>query len=379
VITRDLRHALRRALAAAGFPPSTDPGLRATGIPGVYAASVALTLGGDPRATAATLAANLAEERWIATAEVTGPGYLTVTVTPDALAAVAANITAEGPACVTSDALAGQTAPAAPPGDPLTAPTWEEARKALGARLTARLAAAAGATVTEWVAPERNQLTHPADPFPARASLTEADGAEPHAGLGPRAPAADASPGPPESGLAAAVAFAGRDAVLFTLARSVPGKPLRVAPEIMARHTLGNPAYAVRYAHARAASGVRWAVASSAADTIGSREAPSRSLEDPPEPRDSGGYGGASPRAILLDALSWLPERVAAAARRGRPDEFARYLEDLASVTVDVLSSASHPGSAAAPGSDRLTLAMAARTGLAAGLGLLEVTAPERL
>jgi arginyl-tRNA synthetase len=83
--------------------------------------------------------------------------------------------------------------------------------------------------------------------------------------------------------------------------------------------------------------------------------------------------------AALLDALSWLPERVAAAARRGRPDEFARYLEDLASVTVDVLSSASHPGSAAAPGSDRLTLAMAARTGLAAGLGLLEVTAPERL
>ena len=86
---------------------------------------------------------------------------------------------------------------------------------------------------------------------------------------------------------------------------------------------------------------------------------------------------------VLLDALSWLPERVATAARRGRPDEFARYQEDLASVTVDVLSSASHmgsaPGSNRAPGSDRLTLAMAARTGLAAGLGLLEVSAPDRL
>jgi arginyl-tRNA synthetase len=86
----------------------------------------------------------------------------------------------------------------------------------------------------------------------------------------------------------------------------------------------------------------------------------------------------------MLDALSWLPERVATAARRGRPDEFARYLEDLASVTVDVLSSASHPGRAgrgkeAVPGSDRLTLAKAARAGLAAGLGLLEVGAPERL
>jgi arginyl-tRNA synthetase len=83
-------------------------------------------------------------------------------------------------------------------------------------------------------------------------------------------------------------------------------------------------------------------------------------------------------KLALLDALSWLPERVATAARRGRPDEFARYLEDLASVTVDVLSSASHPGSAI-HASDRLGLAMAARTGIAAGLGLLEVSAPDRL
>ena len=128
--------------------------------------------------------------------------------------------------------------------------------------------------------------------------------------------------------MARAVAFAGRDAVTFTLARAIPGKPLRVDQQIIARHVPGNPAYAVRYAHARAASGVRWAVASPAADTIGS------------------GHGASPSReaTALLDALSWLPERVATAARRGRPDEFARYLEDLASVTVDVLSSASHPG-----------------------------------
>jgi arginyl-tRNA synthetase len=67
------------------------------------------------------------------------------------------------------------------------------------------------------------------------------------------------------------------------------------------------------------------------------------------------------------------------AARRGRPDEFARYLEELAGVTVDALSSVSHPGNAAAPGGGRLTLARAAQAGLAAGLGLLEVSAPERL
>jgi arginyl-tRNA synthetase len=403
VITRDLRYAVRRALAAAGFPADADPGLRPTGIPGVYAASVALTLGANPRETAAALAAALAREQWIAQVEVTGPGYLTITVTPEALAAVADNIATEGAACVTSDALTGETVAAAPSGDPLAATRWEQARTALAARLTARLAAAAGATVAESAAPERNRLTPPVHPSSSESAerLTEVSPADPNlsrqetAGSGGPDPMPVSAIGPAggRSGgyggslprattadVAAAVAFAGRDAVTFTLARAIPGKPVRVDPEIIARHVLSNPAYAVRYAHARAASGVRWAAASSAADTIGSGEAPQSLLADPPELL-VGGYGGSPRRGVaaLLDALSWLPERVAAAARRGRPDEFARYLEDLAGVTVDALSAARHPGSAVAPGSDRLTLAMAAQAGLAAGLGLLEVTAPKRL
>jgi arginyl-tRNA synthetase len=332
VITRDVRSAVDRAVAAAGFRPGTDPGLRPTGTPGQYAASVALTLSAHARETAATLAAALTCEQWIATAEVTGPGYLVITVTPGALAAVAGNVTAAGSACVTSNALAGLTVPAATADDPLAAATWEEARAALAAQLTARFAAAAGATVADQKA------------------------------------APDAKPQSRETDVARAVAFAGRDEVTFTLARAIPGQPVQVDPRIIARRVPGNPAYAVRYAHARAASGVRWAAASAEEKTVSSAT----------------GYGGESLREILLDALSWLPERVAIAARRGRPDEFARYLEDLASATVDVLSAASHPGSATrgdgrAPGTDRLALARAARTGLAAGLGLLAVSAPERL
>jgi arginyl-tRNA synthetase len=395
VITRDLRCAIARAVAA-GCRQAREPGLRPTGTPGQYAASIALTLGGNPREMARELGARLAEERWIDTAEVTGPGYLTITVTPEALAAVADNVAAAGPACIAGGALAGVTVPAPPPGDPLTASTWEEARAALAARLTARLATAAGATLEKTGDPERARL---AEPRSRETEVTEA------------------------------VAFAGRDAVTFTLARAIPGKPLRVDPEIIARRIPGNPAYAVRYAHARAASGVRWAAASSAAGAIGVAEA-----------------------SALLDALSWLPERIATAARRGRPDEFARYLEDLASVTVDVLSSLSRPQKETFPGNDiksgasladhggvnscdrspstsdrgprsgemreaqgagsnpsgadevrpssgeaedgalsrespsftarrvqRLTLAKAARTGLAAGLALLGVTAPDRL
>jgi arginyl-tRNA synthetase len=348
VISRDLRRAVRDTVAAAGFPSGAEPGLRPTGRPGQYAVSVALTLGGRPRETARDLAAALAREQWIETAEVTGPGYVTVTATAAALAAVADRTAQAGPGCAASDALAGMTVPAPPPGDPLAAGSWEEARAALAARLTARLAAAAGATVGD-----------------------------------PGLSASGRSPG-----IAAAVAFAGRDAVTFALARAIPGRPLRVEPEIIARHVAGNPAYAVRYAHARAASGVRWALASAGEKTFPPATpvpaAGSDTMAPPaigPGHRDTGRDGGPLPRetAVLLDALSWLPERVAAAARRGRPDEFARYLEELASVTVDVLSSARHPGSAAAPGSDRLTLARAAQAGLAAGLGLLEVGAPERL
>jgi arginyl-tRNA synthetase len=355
VITRDVRSAVDRAVAAAGFRTGTDPGLRPTGTPGQYAASVALTLGANPRETAATLAAQLIREQWIATAEVTGPGYLVVTVTPRALAAVAGNVTAAGSACVTSNALAGLTLPAAPAGDPLAAATWEAARAALAGQLTARLAAAAGATVIDQKA---------------------VPGAKPQSR---------------ETDVVRAVAFAGRDEVTFTLARAIPGQPVQVDPRIIARRVPGNPAYAVRYAHARAASGVRWAAVSAGEKTASPATAVAADGSDTvaivaigPGSRDSRGYGRASPREILLDALSWLPERVAIAARRGRPDEFARYLEDLASVTVDVLSSASHPGNATrgdgrAPGTDRLTLARAARTGLAAGLGLLRVSAPERL
>ena len=397
MITGDLRRAIARAAAAAGYERAGDPGLRPAGIPGRYAASVALTLGGNPREAARRLAARLAEERWIAAAEVTGPGYLTVTVTPGALSAVADSIAKAGPACAASDVLAGQTVPAAPPGDPLAAPTWEQARAALAARLTARLAAAAGAAPAPPDT-ERSRVPPPAS-TDSGAGAGESRSETPESRLddrpspppetanagGPGAMAvsatgpADASPGgyagppPRETTVARAVAFAGRDAVVFSLARAIPGRPLRVQQEIIARHVLGNPAYAVRYAHARAASGVRWAVASSAAVTPGPGAFPPCAPADPGE-------------LALLDALSWLPERAATAARRGRPDEFARYLEDLASVTVDVLRTVSHPGAGGtgrgektAPGSDRLTLAMAARTGLAAGLGLLEVSAPDRL
>jgi arginyl-tRNA synthetase len=129
--------------------------------------------------------------------------------------------------------------------------------------------------------------------------------------------------------------------VRFAVALVPPGRPIRPNMRDIAMHRMDNPAYAVRYAHSRAASVPRWAAGANRQDPI-----------------DLG----------LAYQLSWLPERVAIAARRRRPDEFARYLSNLADGIIRQIGPASN-----------LELAAAARTGVAAGLGLLGITAPDRL
>jgi arginyl-tRNA synthetase len=315
---------LRRAIGAAAGRQDAEPVLRPGPAPGSYTSSLPFRLDpGDPRQTAARLAARLRDQAWIAAAEVTGSGFVTVTVTHATLARLAIRIANAGPACAESDALAGRTVPG--PG-PAAVADWPQARAALAAELTARLATAAGATLL--IDPERVPVPAPAPP--------------------PRDPVAEA------------VDYAGPDAVRYALARMPPGgEPPEAA--VIARHVLANPAYAVRYAHAAAAAVLRWAAA------LGTRPAgfTPRLLAEPGE-------------LVLLDALSWLPERVAVAARRGRPDEFAGYLAELAARTIDTMSSTSFR-KIADISSEQLWLADAARTGLAAGLGLLGIDAPSRL
>jgi arginyl-tRNA synthetase len=314
MITAELRRAI---LAAAGH--DHDPLLRPGPQPGSYTSSLPFRLAPGTRQA---LVARLKTEPWIATVEI--DGYLTVTITHDALAGLALRIAQAGPACAASDALRGRTAPGPAGADLTAAPDWPSARAALAAEVTARLAGTAGATVTFYA--ERSMVP----------------------------------PSIPPSPVAVAVAYAGLDAVRFALAATPPGGAPPKA-EVIARHVLGNPAYAVRYAHAAAAAVLRWAA----------------SLDSGP--------GGFRPRLLtaplelaLLDALSWLPERVAMAARRGRPDEFAGYLAELAARTIDTMSTTGFT-TISSISSERLWLADAARTGLAAGLRLLGVDPPERI
>jgi arginyl-tRNA synthetase len=193
--------------------------------------------------------------------------------------------------------------------------------------------------------------------------------------------------------VADAIAFAGADAVILTLARLAPQRRAEVDARAAAAHQLANPAYAVRYAHAHAVSTLRQAT--------------------------DLGLGGLDPAGFqprqlahrselaLLDGLSWLPERVAGAARRGRPDAFARFLEKLARAYLECQQNrpAVRPGDAPAdertgawqqewsdgarsqgwgapasqPVAARLWLVAAARAALGAGLCLLGTSPPDRL
>ncbi len=81
--------------------------------------------------------------------------------------------------------------------------------------------------------------------------------------------------------------------------------------------------------------------------------------------------------------MSWLSERTAAAARRRRPADLAGYLEGLAAAWLacaqDCPALPFRGRAAPADPTFRLLLAAATRVSLAAGLGLLALTAPDRV
>jgi arginyl-tRNA synthetase len=341
VITGDLdAELIAAARAIAGrIPPDALPATGATwrpapdGDPAGYATSLPFELarraGREPADLAAALAAALAEVDWIAAARPTGNGYLTITVTGPALGSVAARIAAAGAGCARSDALAG-TAAAVPPWPDLdVAQTWRQAWTEQAHAMAGRLAEAAGAAVSGRDNRDNRDVTVPGAARPA---------------------------GPP-SPVAAAVRFFGTGTVRYRLARTLAGRV-----DGLTTVDPGRDEYAaVQLAHAESASTMRWAAELALGD----------------EPGPAAGLLDAAAERALLGLLSWFPLRVAAAARRARPAELPRYLEQVAVAWTDCrLACPALPfGGAAAPGEPalraaRLQLADAVRTVLAAGLAL---------
>ncbi|HEX6937159.1 MAG TPA: arginine--tRNA ligase, partial [Actinomycetes bacterium] len=161
----------------------------------------------------------------------------------------------------------------------------------------------------------------------------------------------------------------GIDAARYALARYSTDSPIDLDLDLWTRHTNENPVFYVQYAHARVASLLR-----NAADLGVDKGA---AVAFHPELLDHEREGD------LLGALGEFPRVVATAAELREPHRIARYLEELAGTYhrfYDVCR--------VLPRGDeqvtdlhraRLWLVEATRVVLANGLGLLGVTAPERM
>ena len=376
----------RRPVLATGtwrpVPPAAGggPGSYATTLPFVLARRLAA----DPARVAAVLAAalrSMPEESGhvrLSDVSVTGSGYLCLTVTPGALAGLAARITGAGPGCARSLALNGARVTAPQDARLASAPDWRDARERLTAEQAGRLAEAAGAEVT-WI-PARPEEPGPDESRPGKARPVDAGQGQASQGEASRAEASPGRTGP----VAEAIAYAGEDAVRFALSLLASGVPRPPGPDLdpraVAAQHLGNPAYAVRYAHAHAASALR--------------QAADLGLPGPDAERFQPCLLAHPSERVLLDAMSWLPERAAGAARRRQPHVVAVYLEELASryfswqeacplMGPGSVPPGPPPAGRAPAGREliqaRLQLASAARTVLATGLRLLGITAPGRM
>jgi arginyl-tRNA synthetase len=152
------------------------------------------------------------------------------------------------------------------------------------------------------------------------------------------------------------------------LARYPADSPLTLDIEEITRKSSDNPVYYVQYAHARIASLLRNAT------DLGLE--PSTVGFDP-------GLLSHEREGLLLGALAEFPRVVATAAELREPHRVARYLEELAGTYhrfYDVCRVL--PVGDEEPTDlhrSRLVLCAATRTVLANGLGLLGVTAPDRM
>jgi arginyl-tRNA synthetase len=172
--------------------------------------------------------------------------------------------------------------------------------------------------------------------------------------------------------VAEAVEYAGVDAVRYGLAWALTEPAGEIKAYGFVAADLTDPYYSVRFACADSASTLRWGA------DLGIR------LGEPDRPR-TGLLDQPAERALLWQ-LSWVAERVAGAARRQRPGEWPRYLEETARAWLECRENcpALPFGGRSAPRSEagisaRLWLAAAARTVLATGLELVGVAPPERL
>jgi arginyl-tRNA synthetase len=166
------------------------------------------------------------------------------------------------------------------------------------------------------------------------------------------------------------VALTGVDAARYTLARSSADTTMELDVDVVTRQTSDNPVFYVQYAATRAASVLR----NAAEMGIAEPEPDTVELSLLSHPRET----------ELLLALAEFPRVVATAAELREPHRVARYLEEKVAKAAqrywDECQVLPKGDEEVAPTTaSRLLLWRATRVVLENGLGLLGVTAPERM
>ncbi|WP_405457133.1 DALR anticodon-binding domain-containing protein [Streptomyces sp. NBC_00101] len=365
-LSRTVLHAVRRAVDEDALRVAVPERVRVErtrpGGSGDYACAVALQLARSAALPAHEVARilkdRIAAAPGIGRVEITGPGFLSLTLDAStdgaARTALVREVAARGTEYGHGTALRGE--------EPLL-PYAAEVRAAVTADAVAALLRSQGAA-------PRTVATGPADPAWSRLGVT-ADTAPGHGtagtapGHGTTEPAATVRPVPAGAAAAELVERLGPDAARWGLLRAAGHDRAALGDGLLVQ-SAANPLFLVRYAHARTRALVR------SARDLGVHGAP-----QPHE--DAAAYG--EPAALALTALlADHPAVLLAAARHRAPDRLARHLEAVAHAFFDF-----HDACPPLPAGDekpsaahrsRTALAEAAGTVLAGGLSLLGVSAP---
>ncbi|WP_030545812.1 ArgS-related anticodon-binding protein NrtL [Streptomyces albus] len=356
---------------------------------GDYATGVALQLarpaGLPALGVAGILRSRLAAVSGIELVEVSGPGFLNITLADGSGAALVRDILRRGTAYGHGDALAGEHIELAFPGETRAAVTADALRRVLRSQGALATIRCTGPVADPGWAGLRVSLD--------TGTIPGAPGAD---GRGdPRGPVADArarvgaAPGrltvrpvPVRASADELLRTLGADAARWALLRPAAHDHPRLTgdehdPLLVQRES--NPLFRVRYAHARAC-----ALARNAAD-LGVESLPGDlgTGDGSGGPGSPGAPAGPSSARDLLAALREYPAVLDAAARHRAPDRIARHLEQLADAffrfhdACPVLPRGDEkPGAAHRA---RTALAEATGTVLAGGLLLLGIDAPAHL
>ncbi|EPH45444.1 ArgS-related anticodon-binding protein NrtL [Streptomyces aurantiacus] len=356
-LSRTVLRAMRRAVDAgeltATVPERAHVERPGPGGTGDYATNLALRVAREasapPRRVAETLSARLAAEPGIARADVTGPGFLNITLDADSAPHLVQKVLEEGERYghITPDT--GALAQLHTPHDLRAVVVADAARRILRSQGVLARVTSDEAPDDEWVEVLGVRVDghgHPPTPLTTLRPVP-----------------APRTPDPLRLG---------RDAARWALLHPAPHDRPRTCDDDHLAQRESNPLFRIRYAHARTRALTR-----NAAD-LGFTAAPGEAGTSAPGPADDLADAAAH---TLLAALGDHPTVLATAARRHSPDRLTRHLVRTADAFLaqahTVLPLGDEKPSAAHRA--RLALAEAAGTVLAGGLSLLGISAPEYL